>query len=150
MRKICMLMSLMFVILIAQENESDDPRAIIEKVRVYRLTQELDLTTEQAIEFFPMLNDLQKIERDFRVQQQELLNQLKQMVREEEAQREIQVLLSKYESLLRARVERQVDKMKEIKEILTPNQQAKYLIFQDEFEREIRRMIKEVRKIQPR
>ena len=150
MRKICILLSLMFMILIAQENETEDPRAIIEKVRIYRLTKELDLTTEQAIEFFPMLNELQKIDRDFRAQQQELLGELKQMVREGEAEKKIQELLSGYESLLKGKVERQVSKMREIKKILTPSQQAKYLIFQDEFEREIRRMIKEVRKIQPR
>jgi Spy/CpxP family protein refolding chaperone len=150
MRRICILLPLLFVVLIAQENETDDPRAIIEKIRIYRLTKELDLTTEQAVEFFPMLNELQKIDQNYRAKQQELLGTLKQMLRAHEAENTIEEVVSTYESLLKSKVERQVNTMEEIKKILTPDQQAKYLIFQDEFEREIRRMIKEVRKIQPR
>jgi Spy/CpxP family protein refolding chaperone len=135
--------------LMAQENEADDPRAIIEKIRIYRLTKELDLTTEQAVKFFPRLNELQKIDKDFRSQQMEILEELRTLVRNNAEDREILQSLSRYESLFKDKVERQLSKMKEIRTLLTPVQQAKYLIFQDEFEREIRRMIKEVKKIQP-
>ena len=63
---------------------------------------------------------------------------------------EIKESLGAYEKILRDRVERQITKMREIQTMLTPSQQAKYLIFQDEFEREIREMIKEVKRVQPR
>jgi len=62
MKKLVILLGLV-AISFSQPFNNEDPRAIIEKVRIYRLTQELDLTTEQAIEFFPKLNELQKIER---------------------------------------------------------------------------------------
>jgi len=133
-----------------QESDSRDPREIIEKVRIYRLTKELDLSTEQAIEFFPKLNELQKIDSEFRNRRQEILAHLKDLLGTTAPDREIMESLGTYEKLLRERVERQIKKMREIQTMLTPSQQAKYLIFQDEFEREIREMIKEVKRLQPR
>jgi len=49
MKRVLVVLLFLLGILIAQENETDDPRVIIEKIRIYRLTRELDLTTEQAI-----------------------------------------------------------------------------------------------------
>lgn len=150
MKRVLVVLPFLLGILIAQENETDDPRVIIEKIRIYRLTRELDLTTEQAIEFFPKLNELQKIDKDFRARQKEILDNLKAMIYEDAEQKEILKSLSRYETIFKEKVERQLSKMGEIRELLTPVQQARYLIFQDEFEREIRRMIKEVRKLKPR
>ena len=150
MKKISVLLILCSLFVTAQENEESDPRTIIEKIRIYRLTKELDLTTEQAVEFFPKLNELQKIDKDYRVQQAEILADLKELIGSGAEDRQIQQSLRRYEALFTSKVERQLSKLKEIGRLLTPAQQAKYLIFQDEFEREIRRMIKEVKKIQPR
>jgi HSP90 family molecular chaperone len=150
MKRVLIVLPFLLGILIAQENETDDPRVIIEKIRIYRLTRELDLTTEQAIKFFPKLNELQKIDKDFRARQEEILDNLKAMIHEDAEQKEIMKSLSRYETIFKEKVERQLSKMREIQELLTPVQQARYLIFQDEFEREIRRMIKEVRKLKPR
>jgi hypothetical protein len=147
---IFVLLPLLFVTVLAQKNEADDPRVIIEKVRIYRLTKELDLTTEQAIQFFPRLKELQKIDSGFRAQQKALLDNLRVLVQEGAQDQEITESLKRYEVILRDRVERQLGKMKEIRKLLTPSQQARYLIFQDDFEREIRQMIKEVKKIRPR
>lgn len=149
MTRVWLVLMLIFGALIAQENESNDPRAIIEKIRIYRLTEELDLTTEQAIEFFPRLRELQKIDADFRTQQKAILNNLRVLVGSADQEDEIVESLNRFEVILKERVERQLRKMKEIRNMLTPSQQAKYLIFQDDFEREIRRMIKEVKRLRP-
>ncbi len=150
MKTIVVMLLFLMAFLNGQVNESRDPRAIIEKVRIYRLTKELDLTTEQAIEFFPKLNELHKIDNEFREQRHKILIQLKELLSGDAADEDIIRSLSAYEDILKDRVERQIKKMREIRTMLTPSQQAKYLIFQDEFEREIREMIKEVKKLQPR
>jgi hypothetical protein len=149
MIRVWLVLMLISGTLIAQENASNDPRAIIEKIRIYRLTEELDLTTEQAIEFFPRLRELQKIDADFRTQQQAILNDLRALVGGESQEDAIVESINRFEVILKERVERRLHKMQEIREMLTPSQQAKYLIFQDDFEREIRRMIKEVKKLRP-
>ena len=147
--RVLFILLVIFGTLVAQENESNDPRAIIEKIRIYRLTEELDLTTQQAIEFFPRLKELQKIDADFRSQQKAILDDLRDMVRSKAQEEEIVESLNRFEVIFKERVERRLGQMKEIRNMLTPSQQARYLIFQDDFEREIRQMIKEVRKLRP-
>jgi hypothetical protein len=123
MKKVLFL-SIIVPLLFAQPSDEQDPRAIVEKIRMWRLTQELDLSTEQAAVLFPKLNELRKIEKNYN-----------------EEKRQVLVELS------RQKMEMQIEKTKEIMVILTPVQQARYLIFEDEFNREIREMIREVKKL---
>jgi hypothetical protein len=150
MKGFLVVLTILFAISFAQNNEKHDPRAIIENVRIYRLTKDLDLTTEQAIEFFPRLNELQKVDREFRSKQQQILGELRILVQDSAPDIEIIETLTRYEDVFKDRVERQVMKRQELRKMLTPDQQARYLIFQDEFEREIKRMIQEVKRLHPR
>lgn len=150
MKRFLVVLTILFAISFAQNNEKHDPRVIIENVRIYRLTKELDLTTEQAIEFFPKLNELQKVDREFRSKQQQIMGELRILVQDSAPDIEIIETLTRYEDVFKDRVERQVMKRQELRKMLTPNQQARYLIFQDEFEREIKRMIQEVKRLYPR
>lgn len=150
MRILLLVLLLTLTVTHAQESGAQDPREIIEKVRIYRLTRELDLTTEQAVELFPKLNELQKIEREFRDQQLAIIEHLREQVGTSAPDTEIIRSLGRYEGIFKERLERQLKKMGEIKKMLSPVQQARYIIFQDEFEREIREMIREVKKLRPR
>ncbi|UCC11697.1 MAG: hypothetical protein JSW02_10155 [candidate division WOR-3 bacterium] len=134
-------------LLIAQSADEQDPRAIIEKIRIWRLTQELDLSTEQTAMLFPKLNELRKIEKTYNEQKRRILVELKDLLDRKASDEELTEVLSRYQEMNRQKMEVQIAKMAEIKKILTPVQQARYLIFEDEFNREIREMIKEVKKL---
>lgn len=134
-------------LLIAQSADEQDPRAIIEKIRIWRLTQELDLTTEQTAMLFPKLNELRKIEKTYNEQKRRILVELKDLLDRKASDEELSQVLSRYQTMNRQKMEVQIAKMVEIKKILTPVQQARYLIFEDEFSREIREMIKQVKKL---
>ena len=130
----------------SQPFDEDDPRAIIEKVRIYLITKELDLTSEQAVQFFPKLNELQKIEKEFRKKRADMLIELNKLLEHEAANQKILEVIREYENVHNKKIENQKMELKEMKKILSPMQQAKYLIFQEKFEREIRSLIKEVKK----
>ncbi len=133
------------VLSFSQTFDENDPRAIIEKVKIYRLTKDLDLTTEQAILFFPKLNELQKIEQNYLKNQTEILHEFKKLLNNGAADQEIVSVIKKYEDAYFKKIEEQKKKLNEMKKILSPSQQARYLIFEAEFEREIRAMIKEIK-----
>lgn len=139
------LLCTLVAVLLAQPFEERDPRAIIEKVRIYRLTQELELSTEQAIKFFPKLNDFEKIERDFNDEKIKIIDELRRQLRKEASDKEINETLKKFEGLHRQKIEDQIEKMKEMFELLTTRQKAKFIIFREDFNREIREMIKQVK-----
>ncbi|MEO0137762.1 MAG: Spy/CpxP family protein refolding chaperone [candidate division WOR-3 bacterium] len=126
--------------------EEKDPREIIEKVRIYKLTEELDLTEEQMTKLFPKLKAMRKDEQEFYRQRGTLIKELKNLLDEKADEGEILKILNKLQELQKKRHETQLKEFEEIRQILTPIQQAKFIIFQEEFEREIRELIREVRR----
>jgi Spy/CpxP family protein refolding chaperone len=146
MKKVLFL-SIIVPLLFAQPSDEQDPRAIVEKIRMWRLTQELDLSTEQAAVLFPKLNELRKIEKNYNEEKRQVLVELRGLLSRDASDIALTKVLSRYETLNRQKMEMQIEKTKEIMVILTPVQQARYLIFEDEFNREIREMIREVKKL---
>jgi Spy/CpxP family protein refolding chaperone len=146
MKKVLFL-SIIVPLLFAQPSDEQDPRAIVEKIRMWRFTQELDLSTEQAAVLFPKLNELRKIEKNYNEEKRQVLVELRGLLSRDASDIALTKVLSRYETLNRQKMEMQIEKTKEIMVILTPVQQARYLIFEDEFNREIREMIREVKKL---
>jgi Spy/CpxP family protein refolding chaperone len=144
MKTLIVLVSLCAVCF-AQGPNHHDPRVIIERVKIYRLTQELDLTTEQAQMFFPKLHELEKIEEDFHEQKLEMLDALKMLVIEEGKEDEIITIVDEFEDAQQKKMKQQMSKLHDMWMVLTPVQRAKFLIFEDEFHREIRDMIKDIK-----
>ncbi len=125
--------------------EEKDPREIIEKVRIYKLTEELDLSEEQMTKLFPRLKEMRKNEQEFHKQRIEIVQKLKELLEEKAKEQEIIKTLSRLQELQKKRFESQLRELEEVKQILTPEQQARFIIFQEEFEKEIRDLIREVR-----
>lgn len=144
-RIILIFLPLMF--LVARENfDEKDPREIIEKVRLYKLTEVLDLTDEQAAKLFPRLKEMRKNEQEFLRVRMDIILELKKLIKANAQAQEIEKVLDKFQEAQKKRIENQLREIRELKEILTPIQQAKFLIFQEEFEKEIRDLIREVKK----
>ncbi|MEO0184222.1 MAG: Spy/CpxP family protein refolding chaperone [candidate division WOR-3 bacterium] len=132
-----------------QPCDEKDPREIIEKVRIYKLTEALDLTDEQVTKFFPRLKEMRKTEQEFHKQRLEILKELKDLIKANAKEQEVVKILDKFQELQKKRMVAQMEEMKDLKSLLTPLQQAKFLIFQEDFEREIRDLIREVRGRRP-
>ncbi len=143
--KTSMFIAAFSLIFVGSIRAVDDPAALIEELRVSRLTKELTLTAEQAAVFFPKLNELIRIEREFNAEKTALLNELKNLVKQESDDVRINEVLQRYEQANRRKFDAQIDKTEEMWTLLTVTQRARFLIFQDEFNREIREMIKRIK-----
>jgi hypothetical protein len=130
-------------------SEDKDPRAIIEKVRIYRLTEELDLSTDQAVKFFPKLKEFRKLEDDFQKARMDMIQKLEEQIRDKAPDKDIIQTLNDFENAASVKLANDQKIRTGIKAILTPWQQAKLLIFEDKFEREIRDMIRKIRERRP-
>ncbi|KPJ72472.1 hypothetical protein AMJ52_06205 [candidate division TA06 bacterium DG_78] len=136
------LMSMAF----SQSFDESDPREIIEQVKIYQITKKLGLTSEQAMQFFPKLNELREIDKDFRQKKLDALHELRNLMNSGASDKEMQKVIDEYEEAWYKKNEDQRKKFHEMRNILTPVQQGKYLIFLDEFEAEIRALIQEIKK----
>lgn len=136
------------VLLLVAQNPGDekDPREIIEKVRIYKLTEALDLTEEQTTKFFPHLKEMRKTEQEIQKQRLELVQKLRDLIKNNAPEQEIVNVLNKLQEIHKKRMVAQMKEIEDLRQILTPIQQAKFMIFQENFEREIRELIRQVRK----
>ncbi len=115
-------------------------RGKIDALRMWRLTTELDLDEGSAARLFPLLNRYDKkraeIQRDIRLNMMALRKALR-----EERHEELRAILQRLEDKHRELQRVEEDERQELRRILTVEQQARYLIFQHEFNREIQNII---------
>lgn len=146
MKKLIFLFMPLMVLVAPEPYDKKDPREIIEKVRIYKLTEALDLTEEQATKFFPHLREMRKSEQEFQKQRLELIQKLRDLIKTNAREDEIVNILNRFQEIQKKRVAAQMKEIENLRQILTPLQQGKFLIFQEDFEREIRELIRKVRK----
>jgi len=127
------------------KEQKEKVRKRIETLRMWKLTRILDLDEETAARLFPLLNRYNKkragIEQNLRGDMIALRDALKNK-REGRLRDLLERLEKNHKALQRLKDEERT----ELKKILTLEQQAKFIIFQQEFDREIRKIIAEARK----
>jgi hypothetical protein len=120
-------------------------RKRIETMKMWKLTQALDLDEKLASRLFPLLHEYDRkregVEREIRKD----IASLKAVIEthDESGMKEIIASLEKKHDALQRLGD---EERSSLREILTVEQQAKYLIFKMEFKREIRKMIAESRR----
>lgn len=128
-------------------DETLEPRKWIERIRIVTLIDELDLTEEQIARFIPKFKDQQKLEREFVEKRMARLGELRQLVDSEKASEDkLKAKISEIEKLQGDFQNKQETMRHEMYTQLTTQQKAKMLLFHDEFEKKLRRIIDEARK----
>lgn len=126
------------------KEQMEKVRKRIETMRIWKLTKALDLDEKTAARLFPLLNKYDKkraeIERDIKDNMKNLRDAL-----EDKKESKLRGLLERLEKNHKALQGLNDEERAELKHILTVGQQAKYLIFLQEFNREIRHIIAEAR-----
>lgn len=124
-------------------------REQIETIRMWKLTEALNLSQEQSMRFFPLFNQWERERHQLDLERNRLLDELKLVLkRERPKEKEIRTLLERLEENRVRRGEGQKDFWLQASKILTLRQRAEYLIFQRDFERRIREIIKGIRERQ--
>ncbi|RLB05266.1 MAG: hypothetical protein DRG50_07515 [Deltaproteobacteria bacterium] len=119
----------------------------VELIWMWRLTEELELTEEEGAKLFPLLRKYEEKKRKLRDERRKLFWKLKRMVEKSEATEEalketIKALEENDKELQKVRI----DGFNEIKKILPVKKQAKYIIFQEHFRREIHGLIERAKR----
>lgn len=126
------------------KEQMEKVRKRIETLRMWKLTRALDLDEGTSARLFPLLNKYDKnraeIERALRDDIKELRESLK-----EGRQGQLKNILDRLEENHRAMQRINDEERAELKKILTIEQQVRFVLFQHEFDREIRKIIAEAR-----
>ena len=116
----------------------------IESLRMWKVTQALDLDEKGSAALFPLLNEFNKRRVAAERAMQQNVHGLKKALTGKAAG-ELPGLLDEIEKMHRELQKVKDDERAAIKKVLSVEQQAKYVLFQLDFEREIRKLIEEAR-----
>lgn len=127
--------------------EEPEPRELIETVRIWRMTEELDLSEEQIAQFFPKLKKLEDAEKEHSEKIAKTIGELDELLKS--AKPSPSALSKKMDELeaIEKEFEKKRAKLKEeMREVLSVEQQAKLVVFRFKFHREMREIIRGIRK----
>jgi hypothetical protein len=130
-----------------QGEEREKIRENIETLHMYKLLDALDLSSEQSTQFLPVLKDFQDAKQRFHDRRREYLTELEAALESESEvdQKKLKEGLAGLEDA-RGEFEREFDGfLEKTKDILSLEQQAKFHLFEEKFERRLKDTIQEIR-----
>lgn len=119
-------------------------RERIETLRMWKLTKALDLDEKTSAQLFPLLNRYDKKRAEIEQSIWAGIKGLKESLREKR-EGKLRDILDRLEQDHRELQRTNDEERADLKRILTIEQQAKFVLFQQEFNKEIRKIIAEAR-----
>lgn len=121
-------------------------RERIELIRMWKLADELQLTEETGAKLFPILRKYDEKWVQLQEERRTIMKGLRKALKDEGASdKEFEAAMVRMEEKAVAAVDLLRQQRQELKGILSPRQQARFVLFQRRFHREIRRVIAKAR-----
>lgn len=125
-----------------------DPKQMVETIRIYKITEALDLTENQSVRFFPKLKEMRDAKEEFNQTRMKMVERLDGYLQDSKKfSADIKSLIAEFEASETNLRGKEARIKKEIANILTPEQQAKFMLFQMRFNREMREMVGKAREM---
>ncbi len=121
-------------------------RRLIETIKIWKMTEALDLSEDQAAKLFPKLSQLEASRREFHRRQRLLRDELAELLKQRPLRD--QDVKTRLDELDRTEADfkgRELVIRGEFRSILSLEQQARLALFEERFETEMRRTIQDLR-----
>lgn len=121
-------------------------RRLIETIKIWKMTEALDLSEDQAAKLFPKLSQLEASRREFQRRQRLLRDELADLLKQRPLRD--QDVRTRLDELDRTEADfkgRELAVRSELRSILSLEQQARLALFEERFETEMRRTIQDLR-----
>lgn len=125
--------------------EKQQVRERIEQMRMWKLLEVLDLSDEQAEGFLPILNAFQKQQKELEHKKRESLKVLEDELNKKSVDlKKVQTFLEDLEKNRVLFEKNRVSFLSKAKEVLSLEQQAKLVLFEERFAERMKQMIRKV------
>jgi len=147
------VLSILFLIAIisAQSGPGDmgfcPPEDVVKRVetlKMWKLTEALDLTEEQAAVIFPAMREFREQQDSTRKRLGYLTDELRDKLISNADSTEILGIIDEILSLKRQENENELEFMNKTRSVLSAEQQAKYILFEQEFRKKMMKIIREM------
>jgi hypothetical protein len=154
MKHVLSLLSFALLLLVGQSVQGQPPMPPddgkpferIEHFKKIRLIEMLDMKEEQSVRFFARLNEHDKAKRDLTKEKMDVLDKIERLVRNHAEGKEFQML---FPDVIASNEKILLEDQKffdSLSDILSPEQRGKYLLFERQFEREIREAMRDIQR----
>jgi Spy/CpxP family protein refolding chaperone len=118
----------------------------LEMLKIWKLTEVLDLKSEQTIEFFSLYKQFEELRRTHLKERRELVEKLKRDIESGDiTQSSIENYNASIIELKKKLIEDESNIINQMSNILTPVQMAKFVVFEETFQEEMLGMIKKMK-----
>ncbi len=129
-----------------QREKREEVREKMETMMIWKMTDELDLTEEQAAGFFPILKEFREQTEALHEQRKVVTDKLAQLVWETEVEKQqIDQLIEQMDVFEMQSIELRKKFREDAREVLEPKQVGKLVLFNQHFPQVMREMIREHR-----
>ena len=124
-------------------------RETLHTVMLIEMIKYVGLSNEQALEVFPILDEITEMKENHRKNQQETMKELETLVEEKDAdEKQIKLIMEKLKKQERVFRDTELELHEKLLTDLTPVQQAKMVIFQAHFREKMMRIMRQARLMQ--
>ncbi len=128
------------------EEKREELRKKMEAIRIARLTEELNLDEKTAVKFIPAITALDRQRRTLFKENLETLREMRTIMNAPQPDEgKLKAAISKIEKNQHEILSLRSKEFAAIKDYLSVQQQARYLLFHQEFQREMRGMVESAR-----
>ena len=126
-------------------------RERMEMMKMWKMTEYLDLSEEQAEKFFPMYRTLSKELEEMSIQQREVMMNKKEILDgDKEIQgKEINKIVQNASEVEKKKIDKKQEFIEGLDDVLTARQKAKYVVFEIRFKTQLRDAIRHKRPMEP-
>ncbi|RLA92987.1 MAG: hypothetical protein DRG69_07925 [Deltaproteobacteria bacterium] len=117
-------------------------RRELEMLRMWKLTEELDLSEEEAAKVFPLLRRYSRKRQQLQRQRWRLLQELRGLLDEEAPPERLKEKMRQIEAKTRELEELRWKEWQELKKTLSTEKQARYLLFHERFARDLWKILR--------
>jgi hypothetical protein len=117
----------------------------IERLKKVRLVEMLDLKEEQSVRFFARLNEHENAMRALAQEKMDLLDRVERLVRNEADAKEFEAMFPQLTAVDEKTGTERKKFFDGLADLLSTEQRGKFLLFERQFERELREAMREVR-----
>ncbi|MFQ6676525.1 MAG: hypothetical protein ACE5LH_09325 [Fidelibacterota bacterium] len=127
------------------DTESSEPGERIRMMKMWKLTELLALTEDQAKVFFPRHNSLSDELQAMSEKQNDLLKKVDEMLDKggKINDKDLSAILKEITDIEKAKLDRKREFFEKLDDVLTPEQKARYLVFEARFKRELLRHVRD-------
>jgi Spy/CpxP family protein refolding chaperone len=123
----------------------EELRKKIEVIWQQKLTEKLNLTEEEKAKVFPLLREYEEQRRALRQENRQLVRELEGMIKANASEKELKRIIHDLEENEHKLLEVREEGFRELAKILPIEKQARYIVFQTEFRREMHRLMQKAR-----